>query len=144
MKKYLAFVTLLFLSFAGFAQNTLSKNDVPKAVINSYLSQNSNGAKDSMWSKEEITVYKVHYNDNGQRYEANYFSDGRWIKTYTEIEISALPQNLINQVNAIYPNHKILKAYIELNNDGKFYATDLVQGSDKMTIYFTMAGKFVK
>ena len=144
MKKHFTVIFLLVITFSGFAQNTISKSDVPKAVINSYISQNSKGVTDSVWSKEVISIYKVKYNDNGQSYEANYFADGRWIKTYTEIELSALPMNIIKQVGIIYPNHKIVKAFIELNNDGKFYATDLIQGNDKMTIYFTMGGKFVK
>lgn len=144
MKKYISFIALSLLTFAGFAQKSLSRSDVPKAVMNSYLSQNSSGATDSVWGKEEISIYKVYYNDNGQHYEANYFADGRWIKTFTELESAAIPVNVVNQVKSIYPNHKIAKAYIELNNDGKFYATDIVNGNDKMTIYFTMSGKFVK
>ncbi len=144
MKKYFTILTFSLFTFAGFAQNNISRNDVPKAVLNSYISQNSKGTTDSLWSKEVISIYKVYYVDNGQHYEANYFADGRWIKTYTEIELSALPANVVKQANAIYPSHKIVKAYIELNNDGKFYATDLAKGNDKMTIYFTMGGKFVK
>ena len=110
MKKCLTIILLSFITATGFAQNTISRNEVPKPVIQSYISQNSNGITDSIWSKEVISIYKVQYNDNGQRYEANYFSDGRWIKTYTEIELSALPINIVKQVNIIYPNHKIVKA----------------------------------
>lgn len=144
MKKFITIIGLSLFTIAGFAQNNISKNDVPKAVVNSYLSQNSKGTTDTIWSTETITVYKVHYLDNGQIYEASYFADGRWNKTFTEIEVSTLPAAVVKQVNLIYPNHKIVKACYELNNDGVFYATDLVQGKDMMTVYFTTSGKFVK
>lgn len=139
--------TLLFFSlfaYAGFAQTSVPKKDVPQPVINSYLSQNSAGATDSVWMKENITIYKVQYMDAGQRYEAHYFGDGRWIKTYTEIDQVALPVTVTKRISELYPGHKISKAYIELNNDGKFYAADLYKGNDKLTCYFTMSGKFVK
>lgn len=144
MKKLLFVSTLLLAGSIASAQSTVAKKDVPAAVVKSYLSQNSKGAQDSVWSKETITVYRVHYIDDGKRYESQYFSDGRWIKTFTEITQAELPPNIISQLPDLYPGSSIKRAYIELNNDGKFYALDLMKNKDEITIYFTPGGKFFR
>lgn len=146
MKPILFLSLFLTISLTVFSQNTLQKKDVPKAVLDAYFSQTSTGTSDSIWSKENITVYKVNYKDNsdGTAYEAQYLSDGRWIKTISQIELSALPAGVVAKANAMYPKAKTGKAHIELNNDGKFYALDIMQDKSEMTIYFTMSGKFVK
>ncbi len=122
----------------------MPKKEIPNAVVKSYLSQNSKGAQDSVWSKETVTIYKVYFVDDGKRYEAQYVEDGKWIKTFTKVSQIDLLPNITGQIIDLYPDHKIAKSYIELNNDGKFYAIDLEKGKDKITVYFTPSGKFFK
>jgi hypothetical protein len=143
MKKLLT-LTLILTSVAVWAQTPLKSNEVPAAVLKNYYLQNSKGAKDSVWIKEQVTIYKVNYIDEGQRYEAQYFANGDWIKTYTEIKQTDLPVGVTNQMMTMYPGYSISKSFIELNNDGKFYVLDLVRGKDAISIYFSMSGKFVK
>ncbi len=143
MKKVLFAALLLSGVSVAYAQN-INKREVPTAVMRSYVSQNSRGALDSVWSRTTVTIYKVNYIDEGKRYEAQYFEDGGWIKTYTEIPQAELLPGIIKQISELYPGHKVAKAYVELNNDGKFYTVDLEKGADKITIYFLMSGKFVK
>ena len=94
--------------------------------------------------KELVSIYKVNYIDEGQAYEAQYFENGEWIRTFTEIKQTSLPTIITNQLFNLYPDYRILKSLIELNNDGKFYTLSLVRGKDAITIYFTMSGRFVK
>lgn len=142
--KHLFVLITLFYAATGMAQTTIKSGDVPPAVLKNYYLQNSRGAKDSVWIKEQVTIYKVNYMDEGQRYEAQYFANGDWIKTYTEIKQMDLPMGVTNQMMTMYPGYTISKSYIELNNDGKFYVLDLVRGKDSITIFFTMSSKFVK
>lgn len=144
MKQTILTAIMALMGYGVFAQITIPKKEVPNEVIKSYLSQNSKGAQDSVWSKETISIYKVYFMDDGKRYESHYFGDGRWIKTFTEISQLDLLPNITNQIIDLYPGHKINKAYIELNNDGKLYAVDLTKGKDEITIYFTSSGKFFK
>ena len=144
MKKIFFAFTLFFGTSLIVSAQSIAKKEVPPAVMRSYLAQNSRGALDSMWTRTTVTIYKVHFMDDGKRYEAQYFEDGSWIKTFTEIAQSDLLPGIITQVNQTYPSFKIERAAIELNNDGKFYAIDLIKGNDKLTIYFLMSGKFVK
>lgn len=143
MKKIL-FTALLMIGLTQVEAQQINKQEVPTAVMRSYVSQNSRGALDSVWSRTTVTIYKVHYIDEGKRYEAQYFEDGGWIKTFTEIKQTELLPGITNQIMELYPGHRVAKAYIELNNDGKFYTVDLVKGNDKITIYFLTSGKFVK
>jgi len=144
MKQALFTLSLFLISCAAFAQAPIQKKDVPAEVIKSYLSQNSKGAQDSVWTKETVTIYKVYYMDGGKRYESHYFGDGKWIKTFTEMPTADLLPAITRQVGELYPGHAILKSYIELNNDGKFYAVDLKKNNDEITIYFYTNGKFAK
>jgi hypothetical protein len=140
------FFTCSFLLLAGtvFSQNNIPKKDVPPEVIRSYVSQNSTGAQDSVWSKETVTVYKVRYSDSGKSYEAQYFGDGKWIRTFTEINTSDLMPAITRQVGELYPGYRIARSCIELNNDGKFYAVDLQKNKDEITVYFYTSGKFAR
>jgi hypothetical protein len=135
---------LLFLATGSLYAQQVGKQDVPPAVLRSYISQNSRGALDSAWSKSIVTIYKVNYVDEGKRYEAQYFEDGKWIKTFTEIPQTDLMKGVTNQIIDLYPNHRIIRVTIELNNDGKFYAVDLAKGNDRITVYFLMSGLLVK
>jgi hypothetical protein len=58
--------------------------------------------------------------------------------------ISDLMPNITRKVTELYPGHSIVKSYVELNNDGKFYAVDLKKDKDEMTIYFYTDGRFAK
>ncbi len=143
MNKIICVLALILASTAIYAQQ-VSRNDLPPAVLRSYLSQNSKGALDSVWSKNIVTIYKVNYIDEGMRYEAQYFEDGRWIKTFTEIPQTDLLKGITNQIIDLYPGHRIKRVTIELNNDGKFYSVDLIKGNDKITLYFLTSGQMVK
>lgn len=144
MKQVFFTLSFLFITCAAFAQTPVAKKDVPAEVIKSYLSQNSKGAHDSVWTIETVATYKVHYNDGGKHYESQYFADGRWIKTFTELNQADLMPAIILKANELYPGNTIKKSYVELNNDGKFYVLDIVKDKQEMTIYFYTNGKFAK
>lgn len=147
MRKTISLISAIILSAFAFqanAQTPVKVNDVPQSVLKNYYLQNSKGVKDSLWTKEMVTIYKVNYIDEGQTYEAQYFENGDWIRTITEIKQTSLPTVITNQLFSLYPDYKIQKSLIELNNDGKFYTLNLTRGKDAITIYFTMSGRFVK
>jgi hypothetical protein len=145
MKKLqLLVLALIGTTATALAQIPVKTNEVPPAVLKTYYSQNSRGAKDSLWVREIITVYKVSYIDDGTRYEAQYFENGDWIKTFNEVPMEHVPMTVINQLSTLYPGYKVVKTFNELNNDGKFYVLDIEKGKDKMSIYFTPSGKFFK
>jgi hypothetical protein len=147
MRKTICIISAFLLaaiSFHASAQTPIKVNDVPQPVLKNYYLQNSKGVKDSLWTKELVSIYKVNYIDEGQTYEAQYFENGEWIRTFTEIKQTSLPTIITNQLFNLYPDYRILKSLIELNNDGKFYTLSLVRGKDAITIYFTMSGRFVK
>lgn len=145
MKKLLFTSIFAALGFAAFAQTNSSqpvkKSAVPEPVIKSYMSQNSGGANDSLWEKETITIYKVKYIDNNRTYESQFNTDGKWIRTYTVIDINELPVLVVNQLKTTYPEYTITKAMIELSNNGKLYAVEITKGKNILTEYFLMNGK---
>jgi hypothetical protein len=144
MKTVTLTLVLSLLSAYVFAQTPVKMGEVPKAVLKSYYSHNSKGAKDSVWSKQILTIYEVTYVEDGTKYQASYFENGDWIKTINEIPMANVPPMVINQLAQLYPGYTATKAFNELNNDGKFYALEIMRDKDKMLIYFTPSGKFFK
>jgi hypothetical protein len=146
MKKLLLSFALAMFMFSMAQAQQISKKDVPPQVLKSYMSQNSKGTLDSVWSKQVMSIYKVNYTDEGRKYEAQYLEDGGWVKTFTEITPGELLPAINNQITQLYPTYKVARAFIELNNEGKFYAVDLLNanGKDKLYVYFLMSGKIVK
>jgi hypothetical protein len=148
MKNYLLLLATC-CCFQVFAQNTpvsnkIKQSEVPAEVVSAYLSQNSNGKKDTIWEKDYITIYKVKYLDENRIYESQYSSDGKWIKTYTIIEADELPVLVMNQVKTSYPEFAISRVMIELSNNGKLYAVELQKNKRIVTEYFLMNGRAFK
>jgi hypothetical protein len=149
MKNYILLLITGFISTGVFAQQApqtgkVSRSEVPQAVVEAYLSQNSMGKNDTLWEKDYITIYKVKYLDENRVYESQYSSDGKWIKTYTIIAVDELPVLVMNQVRTSYPEFTVNKAMIELSSNGKLYAVELQRGKRMVTEYFLMNGKAFK
>lgn len=149
MKNYVLFVIVGFISTGIWAQQTpqankVSRTEVPLAVVEAYLSQNSGGKNDTIWERDYITIYKVKYVDENRTYESQYSSDGKWIKTFTIIGLDELPLLVMNQVRTSYPEFTVSKAMIELSSNGKLYAVELLKGKRLVTEYFLMNGKAFK
>jgi hypothetical protein len=126
------------------AQQPVKVKEVPEAVKKSYISQNSTGAKDTLWEKQMITIYKVKFMDGNQQYEAQYYEDGKWIKTFTQIAISELPLLAINQLKTTYPEFTITSATIELSEKGRLYAVELKKGKSTIIEYFYSNGSLYR
>lgn len=149
MKKYFLFVMCNIAVVVVFAQQNpvskkINKSQVPGVVVQSYLSQNSNGVNDTIWEQDFITIYKVKYVDENRVYESQYSNDGKWIRTYTVISTDELPLLVVNQIRTSYQGYEIIKSMIELSNNGKLYAVDLQRGKSTVTEYFLMNGKAYK
>lgn len=142
------YITLLILSLIVGgqlqAQQPVKVKEVPEAVKKSYISQNSTGAKDTLWEKQMITIYKVKFMDGNQQYEAQYYEDGKWIKTFTQIAISELPLLAINQLKTTYPEFTITSATIELSEKGRLYAVELKKGKSTIIEYFYSNGSLYR
>lgn len=141
MNKYILAMIFSASTTILAAQTPVKKSEVPDAVVKSYLSQNSNGAKDSVWEKEIITIYKVKHTSENRIYESQYSSDGKWIKTFTMINQDEIPVLVMNQLKTSYPEFTIERSMIELSNNGKMYAIELRKGKDVVLEYFLMNGK---
>jgi len=144
MKKLNLLILLLAASPLAFAQTKLTQNQVPKAVHQSYLSQNAEGKKNPSWSKDKNGVYKVTFKDECKLWESQYKANGSWVKTYTTIGYNEVLPNIKSQVTKLYPDAKVKSSRIELNNEGKFYIVELTDKKQVKSIWFTPSGKLYK
>lgn len=148
-KKYLiCCFGLVSISLNGFSQQhdsnqKITKSQLPKAVWQAYLSQNSGGQLDTVWQKEFVPIYKVNFTSGNKKLTASYTHDGNWINTLEKIELADLPVSVINQVSTKYAGFEITNCQIELSNNGKLYAITLTKADKTVVDYYQMDGRSV-
>ena len=136
------------LSQAAAGENEVSKNKVPKAVLEAFEKSYPN-AKDVEFEKEMFegkAAYEVEYKDNGKEYEAMYNVDGVLVQREEEIDVSALPEAVTNAIKKEHPKAKIEEAEKLMKPDGTLsgYEVDIKTGEDKFELEVDTAGKILK
>lgn len=125
-------------------QNKIGKSQVPEAVLKAYASQNSLGAKDTVWETEMTPIYKMRHQEDGRETVWEYNAKGNWLRTYTVIGLEEIPLLVANQLQTMYPSYSITQGLIELSSNGKLYAITMQRGQSVITEYFLMNGKLFR
>jgi hypothetical protein len=74
----------------------------------------------------EDAEYEAEFKINDVNTSASYSEDGTWLETESEIEVTSLPQAVIDGVNRDYNNATIYGASrIEKNNNTILYEADI-------------------
>ncbi len=144
MKKLNLFLVLLAVSSLAFAQSKLAMNEVPKAVVQSHLSQNSYGSTHTNWSTDSNDIFKVKYLDEGNLWESQFRANGSWVRTFRVISYDEVMAKIQSQVTSSYPSAQVESSRIELNNEGKFCIVELNEAKQCRTLYFTTSSLFYK
>lgn len=111
---------LAMLSQANAGEKELSKDKVPKAVLEAFEKAFPN-VKAMKFEKENFKgaeAYEVEYKDSGKEYEALYSADGTLLQKEEEIDVKALPETVVNAVKKAHPKGKIKEAEKLMNPDG--------------------------
>lgn len=104
--KFLLISGLLLFNFSAFAQD-ITQRDVPSVILN-HFQQNFPKAKDIEWEfKGEL--YKVEFEIGimGKDHDVWYDKNGSILKHKEEILSSELPETVKNNLNKLYPKHRI-------------------------------------
>ena len=134
--KTMTILAVFFLLMSRFAFSITPPAEVKKAFDEKF--PNATKVK---WGQESILVWEVEFKENGMNIYANFTENGTWIGTETQIEESELPQSVVDEINKMYPDWKIIKAG-KTESPGKsiFYEVTIKSGKLKKTVKYTADG----
>jgi len=124
--------------------NKLSNSNVPSAVSAAFKVKFPAATKVS-WGKENDKEWEAEFTFEGNKISANFTSDGNWVETEREIQVSQLPKGVKDAIQKQYPNWKITETdKTDTAKNGIIYEADIKSGAQKKEVAFKEDGTVVK
>ena len=136
MKRLTLFFLLGIFTTGLFAQK-ISSSQVPYLILKDFKSK-FNNAKKVKWIKEEKN-YEAEFKINGKAIDVTYDTIGNWVETLSEISLVDLPSNIVNAINKLFHDCKIISAArLDQNkNDALFEAEIRFKGKKSIATFDT-------
>ena len=133
---------------ANAGEKELSKNQVPKAVIDAFEKAHPD-AKGVKYEEEIFagkTAYEVEYKQNGKEFEFSYGADGTLLQKEEEIDVKALPNPVVQAVLKAHPKATMEKAEKVMKPDGTVtgYEADIKVAGKEIELELDVRGKVLK
>lgn len=147
MKKQLTVlaVAATMLSVYPAMVNAHKLPDPPSAAAESSLTQKFPNASNTKWEKTPDGKRDafVEFTSDKNKYRVFFDKEGNIAEVQKEVRTKDLPEKLLNTLENVYPNEKILKAY-EIEKAGKkpFYEIVLKLDSEKTILTMNKEGSF--
>ena len=119
-----------------------SKKDVP-AKVKTAFSQKFPNAQNIKWDKENDTEWEAEFKLNSREYSANFNTDGEWMETEYEIEISELPAPVKATLDSEYKDFKIEEPEVSETAKGIVYEVTVEKGKVEREVVIDRNGKVV-
>lgn len=130
---------LAVFSFSACGQS----KDVP-AKVKTAFEQKFPTAQKVKWDKENEAEWEAEFKMNGEKYSANFTTDGQWMETEYEIEKSTIPQAVKQTLDNEFAGYDIEEAEISETTDGKVYEFALDKDETELEVAILPDGKVVK
>lgn len=143
MKKLIMMSTLVAtIGFAACAQK-LDASKVPASVKTAFVKRFPGAIAE--WGKENAKEYEAEFKFNGKAASANFLTDGSWVETEMEINMSELPAAVTAAVKTKHPGATISKVYKIDNAKGELtYETEIKTGNKKQEMILKADGTIIK
>ena len=133
---------------ANAGEKELSKNQVPKAVIDAFEKAHPD-AKGVKYEEEIFagkTAYEVEYKQNGKEFEFSYGADGTLLQKEEEIDVKALPNPVVQAVLKAHPKATMEKAEKVMKPDGTIigYEVDIKVAGKETKLELDISGNILK
>ncbi|HEY8157586.1 MAG TPA: PepSY domain-containing protein [Methylobacter sp.] len=138
----------MILGQANAGEKELSKNQVPKAVIDAFEKDYPN-AKASEFEQETFegkTAYEVEYKENGKEVALLYGDDGTLLQKEEEIDGKSLPKPVAQAVKKAHPKAEIKEVEKLMKPDGTLtgYEVEIKTAGKKTELELDTNGKILK
>lgn len=138
----------MILGQANAGEKGLSKNQVPKAVINAFEKAypNAKGLEFEEETFEGKAVYELEYKENGMEYEFLYSADGVLLQKEEEIDGKSLPEPVAQAIKKAYPKAEIKEVEKLMKPDGTVigYEVDINAAGKKIELELDVSGNILK
>ena len=144
-----AFAALLTVTGqTNAAEQELSKNEVPKAVLEAFEKSNPNATKVE-YEKEMFegkAAYEVEVKGNGKEYEFLYSAEGVLLQKEEEIDVNALPEPVVKAIQKAHPKAKIKEVEKLMKPDGTLtgYEVEIKMAKKEIELELDVNGKILK
>ena len=133
---------------ANAGEKELSKNQVPKAVIDAFEKAHPD-AKEVKYEEEIFagkTAYEVEYKKNGKELEFSYGADGTLLQKEEEIDVKALPNPVVQAVLKAHPKATLEKAEKVMKPDGTImgYEVDIKVAGKETKLELDVSGNILR
>ena len=146
MKKYL--VILSFLSIGIVSCQETKKEDknesgVPEAVKISFQNKYP-GENDPDWKQDDHGYWESHFKIDGEKYRADFNSDGSWVETENNIKKDELPEAIKKVIAKKYDDEKITEVErVDSAKKGIFYDVEFRQKGKNLDVEFREDGTII-
>ena len=146
MKKYL--VILSFLSIGIVSCQETKKEDknesgVPEAVKISFQNKYP-GENDPDWKQDDHGYWESHFKIDGEKYRADFNSDGSWVETENNIKNDELPEAIKKVIAKKFGDEKITEVErVDSAKKGIFYDVEFRQKGKNMDVEFREDGTII-
>ena len=139
MKKYfLLFITMFSISVYAFAV------DVPKVVADAFAKKFP-AATNIKWGKENAKEYEAEFILNGKSASANFLTDGSWVETEMQVDVSEAPAAVTAAVQQKHLGTSIIRLYKIDNSKGDLtYEAEIKTGNKKQEMILKADGTIIK
>ena len=142
--KNVILITLLSVVFT--IQSCTQKSDnvkVLEKILTSFKSKFPDAIK-IKWEMENETEWEADFELNGQKYSANFNSNGEWVETEFEIKPSEIPIVIRSILDQNFTDYEIEKAEISETASGKSYEFEVEVGEEEFELAIDSKGKLTK
>lgn len=136
-------VLLLFIgSFLGCQQSGTSQ-EAPQAVQDNFNAMYP-GEDDPNWHVDAHGYHEAHFKQNGIKYRADYYKDGRWYETETSIKVKELPKAIRKEIKKQFSHLEISEVEkVQHHSKGLFYDVEFKRKGKNKDIEFRENGSIL-
>lgn len=139
-KALLTVLTVFFVLLLVGCQQQLKSQAAPQAVKDNFNKMYP-GEDDPNWHVDAHGYYEAHFKQNGIKYRADYYKDGRWYETETSIKVKDLPKAIRKVIKKQFKGMEISEVEkVQHNEKGLFYDVEFKRKGKNKDIEFREDG----
>jgi len=116
------------------------KNKVPEAVVLTFQKKYP-GENDPDWEMDEHGYWESHFKIDGEKYRADFNSNGSWVETENDIKSENLPEAILKVIKEKYSDEEITEVeHVTSAKKGEFYDVEFKQKGKNKDVEFREDG----
>ena len=141
VQSHFLFALLILVTMS--CNQLVSSQEVPKSVKENFRKMYP-GENDPDWHIDSHGYFEAKFKKNGIRYRADYFEDGRWFETETNIAKNELPKAIRKVIKERFGSFKISEIEkVEHHSKGLFYDVEFKRKGKNKDVEFKEDGTII-